>query len=86
MVVTLKFISTALDVSDGAAPSAVALSAHQLASRLRARPSLLAFASYALYPGTVLAGPWHTFAEYALFIERAGVRVPRPVHKQNCCG
>ena len=116
MVVTLKLVSTAFDVADGAAPSA-AHSAHQVASRLPRRPSLLEYAvrraggvawrgvwsaaasralgprlvalrirafllirlslfaqSYVLYPGTLLAGPWVPFAEYAAFIERKGVR------------
>ena len=43
MVVTLKLVSTAFDVADGAAPSA-AHTPHQVASRLPRRPSLLEYA------------------------------------------
>ena len=75
MVLVLKLISTAFDVGDGAKRGA--LTPHQAACALPQRPSLLACAGYVLYPGSLLAGPWLPYAEYAAFINRTGVRPAR---------
>ena len=72
MVLVLKLISMAFDVGDGVKRGA--LTAHQAVCALPQRPSLLAFLGYLLYPGSLLAGPWVPFAEYAAFINRTGVR------------
>lgn len=77
MVFVLKFVSTAMDYTDGGLKTDTAtLTAYQQAARLTALPSVLEFLGYVFFPCTLLAGPWMPMADYLAYARRTGVWSP----------
>lgn len=68
-VLTLKLIGLAFDIADGQR-SDDKLSASQLKSCIKTKPSLLEIAAFTYFPASFLVGPQFSFRRYTSFINK----------------
>lgn len=72
MVIFLKQVSIAHNISDGHSPRAASLSEERRSLLISSPPSLLQYLSFMYAFGNLLSGPFNEFADYVTFTHRAG--------------
>jgi lysophospholipid acyltransferase len=72
MVIVLKQVAIAHNISDAKSPRVATFTAERKALLLEKPPSLLQYLSFMFASGNLLAGPFNEYRDYASFTARTG--------------